>query len=177
MLAGRALDKKASLCLGVQQLANRRRAMTRRFGHHGLRPSARDATPARRHQYRLLTLSDALAAHGRPDEALEAADEAVDLCEALVERFGASYRSTAGWAAYTLGSRLSELGRGADAVVLHAEAVETFRNVHRHDPYRRGKHLGVALSGYAAPLLALGRYAEAVTAAEEALALYRAASV
>ncbi|GEM_PF-769147 len=123
----------------------------------------------------LMALSDRLADQGRPGEALNAADEAVDIAEDLRDRFGASYHKTCAWAAYTLGQRLRDVGRGDDATALYAEAVEIFRMAYRNHPYERAKSLGAVLTDHAVQLIRQHRYEESVAAAQEAIALFRAA--
>jgi tetratricopeptide (TPR) repeat protein len=124
----------------------------------------------------LLSLSDRLADAGRAQEALDAADEAVDLAEDLQERFGASYQTTAAWAAYTLAKRLRDVGEAESATALYAEAVELMRSTHRHDPYRRAKDLGTSLTDYALHLARRGQHEQAVAIGTEAVELFRAAN-
>ena len=78
----------------------------------------------------LMVLSDQLADRGRPGEALEAADQAVDVAEDLRERFGAIYDPAGASAAIALGTRLQEVGRDDDARALYAEAVDILRGMH-----------------------------------------------
>ncbi|HEX6872639.1 MAG TPA: tetratricopeptide repeat protein [Micromonosporaceae bacterium] len=124
----------------------------------------------------LIALSDRLADLARPGEALATADEAVDLAEEVRDRYGANYADTYGWAAYTLGQRLRDIGRDDDATALYAEAVEVFRAEHRHDPYRRAGPLAGVLLDYGGHLLRQRRFAEALDPIQEGLALIRAAN-
>ena len=124
--------------------------------------------------YGLMNLSNQLANQGRAHEALEAADEALDIIEDLRERFGAWYQHALGTATQTLGKALYNIGRNDDASALYAEAVAIFRKAYPNDPYERARSLGVTLTDYALQLLRQNRYDEAVQAAEEAVALFRA---
>src|SRR5262249_48189371 len=63
----------------------------------------------------LLALSSALAQRERFDEAVAAADEAVDLYEELAERLGDTYRDSAALAVFALGCRLHDLGQFDEA--------------------------------------------------------------
>ncbi|GAA1737521.1 hypothetical protein [Luedemannella helvata] len=143
----------------------------------GEQPAASVAAPARRPRrvVGLLELSNRLARQGRPDEAVRAADDAVDHAEMMRERFGARYDVDYAWATLTLGHRLREAGRDDDATALYREAVDILRTTWRDDPYQRVKWLGRALTDYAAHLVAQGRTGEGVAAAREAVGLFDAA--
>jgi tetratricopeptide (TPR) repeat protein len=123
----------------------------------------------------LVELSRALAEHRRYDEAVQAADEAVDLFEELTEGLPGAYRDSYGWAIFNLGRRLRDLGRVDDAHELYQEGIEIRRRDHRHDPYDRARFLGATLSEYSQQLLRDDRTEDALTAAREAVVLYRAA--
>jgi tetratricopeptide (TPR) repeat protein len=123
----------------------------------------------------LVELSRAQALHHRYDQAMHAADEAVDLYEELAEGLPGAYRDSYGRATFNLGLRLRDLGRVDDAHQLYQEGIEIRRREHRHDPYERAHVLGATLSDYSEQLLRDDRPAEALAAAQEAVALYRTA--
>ncbi|MEV6924457.1 tetratricopeptide repeat protein [Dactylosporangium sp. NPDC051485] len=112
---------------------------------------------------------------GRYEEALRAADEAVDVYEELYERYPGSYRAALGIATSNFAVQLDRLGRYGDALALDEQAVEMLRSAHRNDPGARADGLGHALTNLAVSLSQFGRDDEALAAAREAAELYRAA--
>jgi tetratricopeptide (TPR) repeat protein len=123
----------------------------------------------------LVELSRALAGQRRYDEAMHAADEAVDRFEELTENLPGAYRDAYGQATFNLGQRLRDLGQVDDAHQLYQDGIEIRRREHRHDPYGRAQYLGATLRDYSDELLRDDRPAQALSAAQEAVALYRTA--
>ncbi|BCB84555.1 tetratricopeptide repeat protein [Phytohabitans suffuscus] len=131
------------------------------------------------YQPKLAAALDALARRlsdlGRREEALRAADEAVDVYEELEERHPGSYRAALGAATSNFAVQLDRLGRHKDALTLDEQAVELLRGVNRNDPGARADSLGHALTNLAVSLSQFNRNDEALAAAREAAELYRAA--
>jgi tetratricopeptide (TPR) repeat protein len=123
----------------------------------------------------LLDLSDTLAEAGRVEEAITAADEAVDRYEELAERFSSVYLDHFGWATFTLGQRLCDVGRTDDGHALLREGLELRRRAHRHNPYDRARYVGLTLTNYSVQLFTDRRFEQAAAAAADAVGLYRAA--
>src|SRR5215467_4469975 len=121
----------------------------------------------------LIGLSRRLADDERYQEAMVAADEAVDIYDELAERVRGSYRDGLGLATFNLGLRLRDLGQVEDAHSLYREAIELRRRAHRNDPYARAQFLGPTLTQYSRQLYRDGRYDESLAAAQEAIALFR----
>jgi tetratricopeptide (TPR) repeat protein len=123
----------------------------------------------------LATYSDHLAGSGSTDDAVAAADEAVDVAEAMREQHGGTYDQLYASSLTTLARRVSGVGRHAQAAALVAEAIEIRRASDRPEPQQRASALGPLLDEHARLLLLDGRPDAAVAPASEAVDLYREA--
>ncbi|GAA2371724.1 tetratricopeptide repeat protein [Dactylosporangium salmoneum] len=131
------------------------------------------------HRPELAAALDALARRlsdlGRREEALRAADEAVDVYEELYEHSPGSYRAALGIATSNFAVQLDRVGRRKDSLAVDEQAVEMLRGADRNDPGARADRLGHALTNLAISLSRFGRDDEALAAAREAAELYDAA--
>ncbi|MFI1028376.1 SAV_2336 N-terminal domain-related protein [Streptomyces sp. NPDC020951] len=123
------------------------------------------------HLVQALTIhSDYLAASGRSDEALEAADEAVSIAAGGIRSSSDDLRATA---LSTLGNRLAEVGDRARALAVTEEATDIRRRLTEVDPSTYKHSLARSLSNLSTRFADLGRYREALDAIDEAVSLYR----
>ncbi|MEV8512182.1 tetratricopeptide repeat protein [Dactylosporangium sp. NPDC051484] len=131
------------------------------------------------YQPKLAETLDALARRlsqlGRHEEALRAADEAVDVYDELEDRHPGMYRSALGAATSDFALQLDRLGRYADALAVDQQAVEILRGLDRNNPGGRADGLGHALTNLSVSLAQADRDDEALQAAQEAVELYQAA--
>ncbi|GLW27250.1 hypothetical protein Areg01_01910 [Actinoplanes regularis] len=115
----------------------------------------------------LVTLANALAQAGEPEEALAQSERAVGMWRVLAA--GADRKSLFqfGQALNNHANRLYAAGRWADAIEFSAESVALFRRLAENLPDK----LGTALTNYAIVLSRMGREEEALAAAAEAASL------
>ena len=114
-----------------------------------------------------LTIAMILQGNGRPAQALELAKEGVESLRRL--HAGADHDNIAG-ALTVVGECLVTLGRYAEALPLHAEALEMRQRLFLADDPK----VALGLNNYARNLTAVGRYAEALPMFERAYAIHRA---
>ncbi|GAA3215640.1 tetratricopeptide repeat protein [Dactylosporangium siamense] len=112
---------------------------------------------------------------GHREEALSAADEAVDIFEELDELHPGTYRTALGIATSNFALQLDRIGRREDALAVDEQAVELLRSADRNDPGRRADGLGHALTNLAVSLAHFDRDDEALAVAREAVELHQAA--
>ncbi|MFJ4585452.1 tetratricopeptide repeat protein [Streptomyces echinatus] len=128
----------------------------------------------------LINLSSELALAGRRSEALTTAEEAETVWRRLSETHSAAFWDNAAFAPglanarSNLSSRLSEVGRRAEALVAQEQAVALYRPLAEGNPatYETDK-LAAALSNLGARLWEVGRREDALRATEEAVDVYR----
>jgi tetratricopeptide (TPR) repeat protein len=115
----------------------------------------------------------ALSALGRRAEALEAAQEAVDLYRRLAAQHPDAFLPYLATSLNNLGIRLSALGRRAEALEATQEAVEIRRRLAAQRPDAFLPDLASSLNNLGNRLSALGRLEEALLAAQESVKIRR----
>jgi tetratricopeptide (TPR) repeat protein len=113
---------------------------------------------------------------GRHEEAVAAADEAVDLAESLREIHEAGHNDTYGLVLAMLARCLKASGRIEQAAALSAEAVEVLGATQSPDPDRRAELRTPSLATHAELLVLRGDHRAATVAAQETIELCREAS-
>ena len=131
-----------------------------------------DCDPAQRAYY-LHKLANRLSDVGRSGEALEAAQEAVELYRALVQGSPAAYTPHLAMSLNNLANILSDVGRSGEALEAAQEAVRLRRALVQGSPEAYTPHLAGSLNNLAIVLSEVGRSAEALEVAQEAVGLYR----
>ncbi|MFI5963589.1 tetratricopeptide repeat protein [Streptomyces asoensis] len=121
----------------------------------------------------LSNLGAFLAAVGRWEEALAAAQEAVEICRQLASGNPAAHASDLARSLSNLGEALSAVGRREEALIAGEEAVEIYRLPASANPAAHASDLARSLSNLGNRLSAVGRWGEALTAGEEAVEIYR----
>ena len=115
-----------------------------------------------------------LSAVGRREDALAAAQEAVDLYRALAQTRPDAFRPDLAGSLTNLVKMLSDLGRREDALAAAQEAVDLYRALAQTRPDAFRPDLAMSLNNLGAMLSDLGRREDALAAAQEAVDLYRA---
>jgi len=116
----------------------------------------------------LSNLSNRLGELGRPEEALQAIQEAVELYRPLAEQRPEALRSDLAGSLNNLSIRLAELGRPEEALQAIREAVELYRALAERWPKAFRPQLVIALGTLSRCLAELDRPREARDAADEA---------
>jgi len=117
--------------------------------------------PVRRARY-LLKLANRLSDVGRSGEALEVAQEAVDLYRELAQASPAAYTPNLAGALNNLAKFLSEVGRSGEALEVAQEAVDLYRVLAQASPAAYTPDLARSLSNLATILSEEGQYEEAL---------------
>ena len=122
---------------------------------------------------RRLSLSRYLAASGRRDEALQAAQEATTLYRTLAQHNPATYMPDLAMSLNNLANRLDDNGQQREALKTAQEAVTIRRNLAEHNPAAHTPALASSLNNLAIYLDSNGQQREALQTAQEATTLYR----
>jgi tetratricopeptide (TPR) repeat protein len=117
----------------------------------------------------LHNLGGALSALGRREEALEAAQEAVEVYRKLAEANPQAFLPNLAMSLNNLGNGLSALGRREQALETAQEAVDIRRKLAEANPQAFLPNLAMSLGTYGSVLLALDRHSEASLAFAEGL--------
>jgi tetratricopeptide (TPR) repeat protein len=118
-------------------------------------------------------LGFALSEMGRREEALQAAQEAVEIRRQLAAQRPDAFLPDLANSLNNLGVMLSEMGRRAEALQATQEAVEIRRQLAAQRPDAFLPYLAMSLHNLGAMLSEMGRRAEALEATQEAVDLYR----
>ncbi|SDH91830.1 Tetratricopeptide repeat-containing protein [Actinokineospora alba] len=121
----------------------------------------------------LNNLAIRLADVGRWGEALELAQEAVDIRRELVAASPIAYLPALAMSLNTLAVRLATMGRRGEALATGKEAADLYRELVAVAPDAYRPHLAGALNNLANRLAEVGRRGEALAPAQEAVNLYR----
>ncbi|WP_417804278.1 tetratricopeptide repeat protein [Thalassospira lucentensis] len=121
----------------------------------------------------LNNLAKRLSDLGRKDEALTAAQKALEIYRALAADRHA-FRPKLATTLNNLAKCLSDLGHRYDALTATQDALEIYRALAADSPYAFRPKLATTLNNLAFLLYKLGRRYGALTAAQEALEIYRA---
>ncbi len=121
----------------------------------------------------LLELARDSASLGRREEALQAAQEALDIYRRLAQDRPDAFLPYLATSLNNLGNRLSDLGRREEALQAAQEAVAIRRRLAQDRPDAFLPDLAMSLNNLGAMLSDLGRREEALQAAQEAVAIYR----
>jgi tetratricopeptide (TPR) repeat protein len=119
---------------------------------------------------RVGTLGNRLSALGRPEEALAASQEAVDIHRRLAQARPDAFLPGLATSLSNLGNRLSTLGRQEEALAVSQEAVDIRRHLAQARPDAFLPDLALNLGGLGAALAAAKRHVEAAVAWHEGLA-------
>ena len=114
-----------------------------------------------------------LADVGRREEALDAAQQAVDLYRDLASASPAAYLPDLAAAVNNLALRLADMGRREEALAAAEEAVAIRRDLADANPAAYLPDLAAAVNNLANQQAGAGRREEALDAAQEAVRLYR----
>jgi len=121
----------------------------------------------------LRNLAICLASAGRRPEALDAAQEAADLCYELVGLNRDAHLPNLARSVNNLGNRLAAVGRRAEALDTSQEAVTLHRELAKLNPDAHLPGLAMSVSSLGLALAEAGRHAEALDTSQEAVTLYR----
>jgi tetratricopeptide (TPR) repeat protein len=121
----------------------------------------------------LNTLGTALSALGRREEALAAAQEAVEYYRALAQANTHAFLPNLAESLNELSNRLSALGQRKEALAAAQEAVEYYRTLAHANPQTFLSDLARSLNLLGFCLSALGRREEALAATQEAVEIRR----
>ena len=121
----------------------------------------------------LANLSVAFARAGRRQEALEPAQEAVDIYRKLNQQNPDAFPPELAASLNNLALSLSELGQRQEAVKPAGEAVAIYRNLAQHNSDAFLPNLAMSLNNLATFLSELGQRQEALKPAQEAATIYR----
>ncbi|MEM7310695.1 MAG: tetratricopeptide repeat protein [Planctomycetota bacterium] len=121
----------------------------------------------------LSDLAYGLSLAGRREEAMAAAEEAVQLYRELAAARPDAFKSDLATSVSSLGVRLGDLGRREEALAAAEEAVQLYRELAAARPDAFTPDLAASVGNLANGLGELGRREEALAAAEEAMQLYR----
>jgi tetratricopeptide (TPR) repeat protein len=121
----------------------------------------------------LNNLGLALSEMGRREEALQAAQEAVEIRRRLAAQHPDAFLPDLAGSLLNLGKALSEMGRRAEALQAAQEAVEIRRRLAAQHPDAFLPDLAASLNNLGAMLSEMGRREEALQAAQEAVEIRR----
>jgi tetratricopeptide (TPR) repeat protein len=121
----------------------------------------------------LNTLAIRLSDVGRAEEALAAAQQAVEIRRRLAERTPAVYEPDFALSLNTLAIRLSDVGRAEEALVHAKESTRIYLELAEHDPDIYEPDLALSLNTLAIQLSQLGRSGQALTHASHAVEIHR----
>jgi tetratricopeptide (TPR) repeat protein len=121
----------------------------------------------------LNNVANYLSALGRREEALAAAQEAVNIRRDLARARPDAFTPDLAGSLNNLANMLSDLGRREEALTAAQEAADFYRDLARARPDAFTPDLAGSLNNRAAMLSELGRREEALTAAQEAADFYR----
>ena len=122
---------------------------------------------------RRLSLSRYLAASGRRDEALQAAQEATTLYRTLAQHNPATHTPKLAMSLNNLANRLDDNGQQREALKTAQEAVTIRRNLAEHNPAAHTPNLASSLNNLAIYLDSNGQQREALQTAQEAVTIRR----
>ena len=122
---------------------------------------------------RRLSLSRYLAASGRRDEALQAAQEATTLYRTLAQHNPATHPPKLAMSLNNLANRLDDNGQQREALKTAQEAVTIRRNLAEHNPAAHTPNLASSLNNLAIYLDSNGQQREALQTAQEAVTIRR----
>jgi len=117
--------------------------------------------------------SNRLADLGRREEALEATEQAVEICRDLIRSRPDAFRPNLARSLNNLALRLADLGRGDEALEPIEEAVEIYRDLARSRPDAFRPNFALSLNSLSNCLADLGRLEEALEAIEQAVEVHR----
>jgi tetratricopeptide (TPR) repeat protein len=138
------------------------------------RASAADASDGDgRLAARLRNLGNRLSALSRREEALAAAQEAVDIYRRLAKTRPDTFLPDLAKSLNNFGAMLSNLGRREEALAATQEAVDIYRSLAKTRPDAFLPDLAKSLNNLGTDLSAIGRREEALAAAQEAVDIYR----
>ena len=120
---------------------------------------------------RKLSLSRCLANIGRPDDALEVAEQATNRYRALVERNPATYTPNLASCLNTLAILQAENGRKSKALKSSRKATKLYRDLAKHNPATYTPNLASSLSNLAVYLAGNEQQHEALRTSQEATEL------
>ena len=122
---------------------------------------------------RKLSLSRCLANIGRPDDALEVAEQATNRYRALVERNPVSYTPNLANCLNTLAILQAENGRKSKALKSSQKATKLYRDLAKHNPATYTPNLASSLNTLAILQAENGRKSKALKSSQKATKLYR----
>ena len=122
---------------------------------------------------RKLSLSRCLANIGRPDDALEVAEQATNRYRALVERNPVSYTPNLANCLNTLAILQAENGRKSKALKSSQKATKLYRDLAKHNPATYTPNLASSLSNLAVHQAGNEQQRKALKTSKEATKLYR----
>ena len=122
---------------------------------------------------RRLSLSRYLAASGRRDEALQAAQEATTLYRTLAQHNPATHTPKLAMSLNNLANRLDDNGQQREALKTAQEAVTIRRNLAEHNPAAHTPNLASSLNNLAIYLDSNGQQREALQTTQEAVTIRR----
>jgi tetratricopeptide (TPR) repeat protein len=122
---------------------------------------------------RVDTLGVRLSDVGRPEEALAATQEAVDIRRRLAQARPDAFLPDLAMSLNNLGIRLSNLGRLEEALAESQNAVAIYRRLAQTRPDAFLSHLATSLNNLGSMLSSLGRREEALVESQEAVDIYR----
>ncbi|HEV7506353.1 MAG TPA: tetratricopeptide repeat protein [Thermoanaerobaculia bacterium] len=118
-------------------------------------------------------LGSRLSDLGRPEDALRATQEAVDIGRQLTQTRPAAFLPIFATSLNNLGNRLSDLGRREEALGATQESVEIYRRLSEIHPDAFLLYLARSLNNLGNRLSDLGRREEALGATQESVEIYR----
>ena len=152
----------ADLDIGIAMLAQR-------LAEHRLAHSGDDASRARIYY----TLAFRLANAGLYNQALTAAEQAVEVYRQLAAANPATYEPELARSRRDLGVVLSKVGRREEALAAEEQAVEVYRRLAAANPAAYEPQLAWSLANLGLSLSGLGQHEEALAAADQAVEVYR----
>ncbi len=121
----------------------------------------------------LNNLGNRLNAVGRRDEALAAAQEAVNIYRELAETAPDAFRPNLAMSLNNLGNRLAAVGQRDEALATAQEAVNVYRELAETNPDAFRPDLAMSLNNLGNQLDAIGQRDEALAVAQETTNVYR----